>query len=207
MPLAQEPSLLSASLYPPTAIQGMSMRLSENGPGGTIRVLRWLAVVALLIPALLFAVAAWKDRLTILENAEDGGVKIAALFHEQAGNLFTGHEMILDMIVHRMQGHDWDTIRSLTDVLQELEVMDRRLDGASEILLVDAEGLVRATTAPVQSNDPLPAADHDCFLALSRNAQPSPHFSPAISMRYDNASGDSFHSGWRPAPSGWLAAE
>jgi signal transduction histidine kinase/CheY-like chemotaxis protein len=145
------------------------MRLSENGPGGTIRVLRWLTLVALLIPALLFAAAAWKDRLTILENAEDGGVKIAALFHEQAGNLFTGHEMILDMIVHRMQGRDWNMLHSLTELLQDLEVMDRRLDGASEILLVDAEGQVRATTAPVQSDEPLPAADHDCFLALSRN--------------------------------------
>jgi signal transduction histidine kinase/CheY-like chemotaxis protein len=145
------------------------MRLSENGPGGTIRVLRRLTVVALLFPALLFGAAAWKDRLTILANAEDGGAKIAALFHEQAGNLFTGHEMILDMIVHRMQGHDWDTVQSLTDLLQELEIMDRRLDGASEILLVDAEGDIRATTAPVQSDEPQPAPDHDCFVALSKN--------------------------------------
>ncbi len=158
------------------------MRLSENGPGGTIRVLRWLTVVALLFPALLFGAAAWKDRLAILANAEDGGVKIAALFHEQAGNLFNGHEMILDMIVHRMQDHGWDTIGSLTDLLQELEVMDRRLDGASEILLVDAEEQARATTAPAQSDEPVPAADHDCFLALSRNEVPvcisQPHTDP-----------------------------
>ena len=144
------------------------MRLSENGPGGTIRVLRWLTVVALLFPALLFGAAAWKDRLTTLENAEDGGVKIAALFHEQAGNLFTGHEMILDMIVHRMQGHDWDAVGSLTDLLQELEVMDRRLDGASEIVLVDADERARATTVPIQSDEPMPSADHDCFLALQK---------------------------------------
>ena len=145
------------------------MRLSENGPGGTIRVLRRLTLVALLFPALLFAAAAWKDRLSILGNAEDGGGKIAALFHEQAGNLFTGHEMILDMIVHRMQGHDWGAIDPVTDLLRELEVMDRRLDGASEILLVDAAGQVRATTAPGRSDEPPPAADHDCFLALSRH--------------------------------------
>jgi hypothetical protein len=106
------------------------MRLSENGPGGTIRVLQRLTVVALLFPALLFDAAAWRDHLTILANAEDGGVKIAALFHEQAGNLFTGHEMILDMIVHRMQGHDWDTVPSLTNLLQELEVMDNDRSGA-----------------------------------------------------------------------------
>jgi signal transduction histidine kinase/CheY-like chemotaxis protein len=149
-------------------IQGVSMRLSENGSGGTIRVLRWLSVVALLFPALLFAAAAWKDRLTILEGAEDGGVKIAALFHEQAGNLFTGHAMILDMIVHRMQGRDWDALQPLTELLQDLEVMDRRLDGASEILLVDPEDRVRATTVPPQSDQPPPAADHDCFGVLSR---------------------------------------
>jgi hypothetical protein len=139
-------------------IQGVSMRLSENGSGGTIRVLRGLSVVALLFPALLFAAAAWKDRLTILETAEDGGVKIAALFHEQAGNLFTGHEMILDMIVHRMQGRDWEALQPLTDLLQDLEVMDRRLDGASEILLVDPEGRIRATTVPLLADQPPPTA-------------------------------------------------
>ena len=79
------------------------MRLSEDGPRGTIRVLCRLTVVALLFPALLFAAAAWKDLLTILANAENDGIKIVALFHEQAGNLLTGHEMILDMIVHRKQ--------------------------------------------------------------------------------------------------------
>ncbi len=141
----------------------------DKDASGTVRVLRWLTLVALLLPALLFAAAAWKDRATILENAEDDGVRIAALFREQAGNLFTGHEMILDMIVDRVGGRDWDTILSPGDLLHELEVMDRRLDDESAIVVVDATGKLRATTVHVQPNEPQPAADQHCFLALSRN--------------------------------------
>ena len=69
----------------------------------TIRVLRRLAFLALFIPALFFAGAAWKDRLAILRSAESDGVKIVELLHEQAGNLFAGHQMILDLIVDRVK--------------------------------------------------------------------------------------------------------
>src|SRR5215472_360822 len=98
------------------------MLLFNKDASGTVRVLRILTLLAFLLPALLFAAAAWKDRSTILESAEDDGVKIAALFREQAANLFSGHEVILDMIVDRVGGRDWDTIQSPTeDLLRELE--------------------------------------------------------------------------------------
>ena len=145
------------------------MLFLDKDASGTVRVLRWLTLVAFLLPTLLFAAAAWKDRATILDSAEDDGVRIAALFREQAGNLFTGHEMILDMIVDRVGGRDWDAIPSPADLLHELEVMDRRLDDESAIVVVDAAGKLRATTVHVQPNEPPPAADEQCFLALSRN--------------------------------------
>ena len=107
------------------------MLFLDKDASGTVRVLRWLTLVAFLLPALLFAAAAWKDRATILESDEDDGVRIAALFREQAENLFTGHEVILDMIVDRAGGRDWNTIQSPADLLRELELMDRRLDDES----------------------------------------------------------------------------
>jgi signal transduction histidine kinase/ActR/RegA family two-component response regulator len=158
------------------------MRLLEKDPGGTVRALRWLAVIGLLFPVLLFATAAWKDRAAILETAEGDGFKIIALFREQAGNLLTGHEIILDMIAARMVGHDAATFQFPSDFLHDLEVMDNRLDGASEIVIVDAAGRVRATTAHLQPNQPLPVADQRCFLTLSRNEAQScisqPHSDP-----------------------------
>jgi signal transduction histidine kinase/CheY-like chemotaxis protein len=172
----------------PSATQGTLMPLFNKDASGTVRVLRWLTLVAFLLPALLFAAAAWKDRSTILENAEDDGVRIAALFREQAGNLFSGHEVILDMIVDRVAGRDWETIQMpADDILRELEVMDLRLDDESAIVVVDAAGKLRATTVHVQPNEPQPTADQYCFLALRGNEVEScisqPHTDPG-SGRY-----------------------
>ena len=136
----------------------------------TVLVLRWLMVAAVIVPAMLFALAAWNDRSATLAKAEDDGTKIIALFYEQAENLFSGHDIILDIIINRTRDHDWDTIQREQNVLlQELESIDRRLDEASEILLVDAQGKTRATTLHLEPNDPLPAGDRDCFQALRRS--------------------------------------
>ena len=51
----------------------------------------------------LLAAIAWMEHSDILTSAERDGTKIVALFREQAGNLFTGHEIILDMVVNRMR--------------------------------------------------------------------------------------------------------
>jgi signal transduction histidine kinase/ActR/RegA family two-component response regulator len=145
------------------------MHRPRKASSDTIQVLRRITCLVLLVPVLFFAAAAWMDRSAILKTEESDGVKIVALFHEQAENLFTGHQIILDMVVDRVRGLDWDTIQARPDLLHELEVMDRRLDGASEILLVDASGKVRATTVHTEPNEHPPAPDSRCFLMLSRN--------------------------------------
>jgi hypothetical protein len=160
----------------------MMMRSSDQDPSGTVRVLRGLSVVGLLFPLLFFAVAAWMDRSDIVLGAERDGTKAVALFREQAGSLLTGHEIILDMIVDRMRGRTWDTLPAV-DLLHELEVMDRRLDDASEILLVDAKGTMRATTAHVRPGQPMPAPDQKCFLALSKNGAASCISQPRVDPR------------------------
>jgi signal transduction histidine kinase len=145
------------------------MGLLEKDPSATVRALRWLTLIGLFVPVLLFAAAAWKDRTAILENAEADGFKIVALFSEQAGNLIAGHEIILDLIADHMRDHEWETVPFPPDFLHELEVMDRRLDGESKILIVDATGATRATTAHVDASQPLPEADKSCFVAMSKD--------------------------------------
>src|SRR3978361_1418444 len=152
------------------------------GDTGTVCVLQRLTVIGLLLPFLLFAGAAWNDRDTLLQGTEKDSIKIVALFREQVGNLFSGHELLLDLTVARVRSLDWGTIRSSKDLLDEIEVVDRLLDGVSEILLVDADGRMGATTIPVRANEPPPAADPQCFMALSRNESQScisqPHTNP-----------------------------
>ena len=143
------------------------MRSSRMNQGGTVQMLRRLRVVAVAIPLLLFGAAAWKDRVAILDAAEDDGTKMVALVHEQAENLFTGHEIIVNMIVSRMRDRSWDLVADPADLLHELEDIDRRLDGTSEILVVDATGTLRATTVPMLPGEPPPAVDPECFRLLA----------------------------------------
>jgi Cache domain len=146
----------------------MRRRSTDKDPSGTVRVLRWVSVIGLLLPVFLLAVVAWIEHSNILTRAERDGTKIVALFREQAGNLFTGHELILDIVVNRMRDRNRDK-NQFANVLLELENMDKRLDDASEILLVDAGGAVLASTANVRPDQPASAPDQKCFLALSKN--------------------------------------
>ncbi len=170
----------------------MRRRSTDNDPGGTdkdpsgtVRVLRWVAVLGLLLPVLLLAAIAWLERSDILTSSEREGTKIVALFREQAGNLFTGHEIILDMVVNRMRDmrHRSRSRIQFADLLRELEVIDKRLDDVSEILLVDADGAVLASTVPARPDQPQSAPDQKCFLALSKNETPSCISQPHIDAR------------------------
>ena len=72
----------SAGNSPPTAIDGRMMRRrsTDKDPSGTVRVLRSVSAIGLLIPVFLFAVVAWKDRSDILASAESNGTKIVLFF-------------------------------------------------------------------------------------------------------------------------------
>ena len=72
---------------------------------------------------------------------------MVALVREQALNLFTGHETILDMIVDRLKGRDWSAVKDLTSLLHQLEFIERGLDDVSEIVVLDATRALQATTA------------------------------------------------------------
>jgi signal transduction histidine kinase len=150
----------------PSNDRNPNARLFSEAPGETVHALRVLTATVVLLPVLLFGVAAFLDRSAILRRAEDDGRKTVALLHEQAANLFGGHEIILDTIVERVRGRSWESITSSQDLLRDLEAMDNRLDEVSDILIVDADGAVRATTAHDKASAAMPLVDHDCFLAL-----------------------------------------
>jgi two-component system NtrC family sensor kinase len=121
---------------------------------------------AVAVPMLLFAVAALEDRSVVLTRADEDAGRILALMHEQAVYLIDGHETILNAVVERFQGLDWMQIESSHDLLSDLEKMDGGLDDASAIVLIDAEGRVRLTTAPSGADSQLSGVDRNCFRAL-----------------------------------------
>src|SRR3981189_3192871 len=94
---------------------------AEIGPSGTIRALRILIIAALIVPTLIFATTAWRDRQANLAGEEQDAVNLLAVFHEQADSLFKGHRIILDVVVERMRNRDWDTLLDPPEILRELE--------------------------------------------------------------------------------------
>ena len=161
---------------------------AEIGSSGTIRALRVLIIAAFIIPTLIFATIAWRDRQAILVEEEADAVKLLAVFHEQADNLFKGHNIILDLIAERMRNRDWDTLQGSPEILHELESIDKMLDDTSAILLVDAAGQTRATTLRLRDNEPLPSGDEACFRALRQGATKTcvsePYFDPVRASIY-----------------------
>lgn len=164
----------------------MRRRSTDRDPSGAVKVLRWVSIAGLLLPVFLLSIVAWIEYSRILTGAERDATKIVALFREQAGSLFTGHEFILDMVVNRMRDRNRDKLQ-FSNILRELAVMDKRLDDASEILLVDAGGAVLASTADARPDQPLFAPDEKCFLVLSMyeasNCISQPHNDPRSGVR------------------------
>jgi hypothetical protein len=135
---------------------------------GTVKALRRLIFAALIIPALLFVAAVSWDRSIILRDAEEDALKLIAVFQGQAESLFKGHNIILDLIVSRLQDQDWDKIELTPDLLRELETVDLMLDDTSAILVLDANGRTRATTLHSRDNEPMPSGDKACFLSTQQ---------------------------------------
>ena len=163
----------------------MRRRSTDMDPSGTVRMLRWVSVFGLLLPVFLLAVVAWIEHSNILTGAERDGTKIVALFREQAGNLFTGHEMILDMVVNRMRDRNRDK-SSLQTYCANLKswtsgsTMHRRFCWWTP---GDRAGLDRHA----RPDQPPSAPDAKCFLALSKNEAAScisqPHNDPRSGVK------------------------
>ena len=97
-------------------------------PDKTVHALRVLMATVVLLPVLLFAVATYVDHSAVLRRAEADGRKTVALLHEQAANLFGGHDIILDSIIERVRGLSWEQIASSRESGCGPRGTDNRLD-------------------------------------------------------------------------------
>ena len=117
---------------------------------------------AVLIPVILFCLAAWNDHRQMLLRAERDAERAVVTLEEHATKVFETQELILDRIAERVRDLDWDEIsaseRSVHEYLRQM-----RLPQVSDILLVDPQGRIRASaTIPCLSE--IRVADRDDFV-------------------------------------------
>ena len=93
------------------------MLLFNKDASGTVRVLRILTLLAFLLPALLFAAAAWKDRATILNGLEGLRKRASDTQGQDFMALSAGHRLALMQELTKATGPErafFRKFRSLT---------------------------------------------------------------------------------------------
>jgi two-component system NtrC family sensor kinase len=124
--------------------------------GRPSRTVIMLFTAAVLVPALLFGLAAWNDYRQALQRAERDVQRTVATLAEHATKVFETQDMIFDRIAERIAGQDWDEISASEPELHPyLKRMNDDLPQVSNILLIDERGRprVNAIGAPAPQND------------------------------------------------------
>ncbi|MCW2240130.1 response regulator [Azospirillum canadense] len=115
--------------------------------GGSIRSLKVLLAASILLPALMFAGAAWKSYHDAMEHAADRAEKLTSIVHEHAQKVFETNEALLGRIDDVTHGMGAATIRADEQALHErLKSMSTGIAQIQAAWILDDQG------APLVSN-------------------------------------------------------
>ncbi|MCW6509598.1 ATP-binding protein [Lichenifustis flavocetrariae] len=140
--------------------------------------LRVLLAASLIVPALLFAGAAWQERRVLMGEAARRAEKTAEVLEQHAGAAFNAYELIFARIAEHLRAVP-DESEAARHIY--LAGIDHELRQVGSLFLVDANGEVTAHSRyfPVQSSNVM---DRDYFRAL-RDAAGAPAVPTASGSR------------------------
>jgi len=108
-----------------------------------VRLYYLLIVTAILVPAAIFAVAAYYNRLDVMRDGRESVVRTATVMHEHARKVFDSVGLLLDRVDDRVVGHPDDDIAQ-PEVSAFLARLTHRFDQVASIWIADATGKVLA---------------------------------------------------------------
>ena len=127
-------------------------RLAAVRPGGlagsgSVRLHRVLLCASMLLPALLFALAAWQNHEDVLRENESTLSRTAAVMQEHGRKVMETGDLALGEIDQRIEGQSWAQIADLgtSEFLRRLKAP---LDQFVSLWVADAEGVIRAGSQP-----------------------------------------------------------
>ncbi|HEX3500633.1 MAG TPA: ATP-binding protein [Stellaceae bacterium] len=129
----------------------------------TIGALKAIFAIAVLVPIVLFAAAAWQDRRVLVEQAEQRTIKTAAILQQQAMATVQIYELIFREVQTYMTAtHGNPDSRELYALLRSL---DDNVGQVDAVFVLDRDGKVIGHS---RSPPPLSvaASDRDYFIAL-----------------------------------------
>ena len=136
-----------------------------------------LLAVSILLPLILFALAAYQNRRDVVGAAERRVERTTRILHEHAMKVFETHQLMLDQINEHLPGVDWskpsevDALRGLLVHLGEL------LPQVADISVIDGGGKLRVSSALPPGESAPDFADRDYFRALKAAPSRLPYVS------------------------------
>jgi signal transduction histidine kinase len=118
-----------------------------------------------LVPALLFAAAAWHDRAALFRQAFDGARSTVATLHEHALKVLETHELLIEDVDDRIRGLSWDAIQNQPEIHDYLAALVAAHPQAAAAWVADAAGNLRASSRTDPRTRPLNLAKRDYFAA------------------------------------------
>ncbi|HYF57148.1 MAG TPA: ATP-binding protein [Salinarimonas sp.] len=127
-----------------------------------------LIVGSLLLPVLIFTVAAWQNWGQLVTAAEDRAQKRAILAAEHALKVFQSNEQVLRRVDDRVRGLDWDAISSSAELNAFLTELPTEVDHLQGAGLIRPDGRL-ANVGAAFPTPPTSLADRDYFLGARQS--------------------------------------
>jgi signal transduction histidine kinase/CheY-like chemotaxis protein len=129
----------------------------------SIGALRVLLAASVLIPAVLFSVAAWQNWVILFDEASQRTVKTAVILERHAAATMQIYELVFSRVEDFLRNHNGHADpQELQPFLRQLDEDAGQIDG---IFLIDADGNVTAHSR-FSSPQHITTADRDYFLAV-----------------------------------------
>ncbi|WP_210252979.1 hybrid sensor histidine kinase/response regulator, partial [Beijerinckia sp. L45] len=139
-----------------------------------------LLAMSIVLPLLLFGLAAWQNRHDVVREAETRVERTTRILHEHALKVFEMHQLMINHINERLHSLDWSDPADIFDMHQLLAQLARDTRQVSTITITDAEGHATVSSRAYPVDPTINLADLDYFQALKAHEQALPFVSHAV---------------------------
>jgi hypothetical protein len=176
---------------------GKAKQLKRLSRRSNVRLFYLLIVTAVVVPAAIFAIAAYYNRLEVMREGRESVVRTTAIMHEHARKVFDSVDLLLDRIDDRIGGNNREQVAS-PQTSAFLARLKSRFDQVASIWIVDEAGNVLAGSSSWKPGDTIAGRD---FFEVHRTKDIDTYISSAFVGRATNVASFAV-SRRRPSPDG-----
>src|SRR5215203_4150142 len=141
----------------------------------TARSLQGLLLASLLVPLVVFLVAAFESKRELYHDAERNIQRRTAILYEHAAKVLQAQQLVIEQAQDRIRGLSWDEIRTSDAVWNDLKRLAEEVQHVDAIFIIDPSGKAALTTR-ARPSPTVDFSDRDYF-ASQRDSEVSPYLS------------------------------